>query len=199
MKPLERRNAILAAAKPVFARRGYHHASVDDIIRRAGIARGTFYLYFPGKREVFATLLDELIKELGAVVRPVVLGPGRPDPLVQVRDNVARVLDTFVNEPELSRILFHEAGALDDESRAVFRTFLVHVRDMIKQSLRSGRALGIVRGCDPDVVSACVLGCVRGVVETIVQERRKGLSTLKVAEEVVRFGLTGVLAGRRLP
>src|SRR5690606_25495730 len=45
----ERREAILSAAKTVFRDKGYHQASVHDIIDEAQIARGTFYLYFSSK------------------------------------------------------------------------------------------------------------------------------------------------------
>ena len=46
----DRRAQILQKAKEVFAERGYHNASISEIILRAGIARGTFYLYFRTKR-----------------------------------------------------------------------------------------------------------------------------------------------------
>lgn len=45
----ERRQQILDAAKHVFAEAGYHGASINAIIERAEIARGTFYLYFESK------------------------------------------------------------------------------------------------------------------------------------------------------
>ena len=49
----ERRQQILTVARDVFARRGYHAAKIDDIVAAAGIARGTFYLYFEDKRAIF--------------------------------------------------------------------------------------------------------------------------------------------------
>ena len=49
----ERRNEILVAARDVFARKGYHQATIDDIVKAAGVARGTYYLYFEDKRAVF--------------------------------------------------------------------------------------------------------------------------------------------------
>ncbi|MCI0356492.1 MAG: TetR/AcrR family transcriptional regulator, partial [Acidobacteria bacterium] len=57
----DRRAQILRAAKQVFSQKGFHTASVSDIIERAGIARGTFYLYFESKRDVFDKLLEDLL------------------------------------------------------------------------------------------------------------------------------------------
>jgi len=54
----ERRRQILDAARDVFARRGYHAATIDDIVAATGVARGTFYLYFDDKRAVFEALID---------------------------------------------------------------------------------------------------------------------------------------------
>ena len=42
-------NRILSAAAQVFYEKGYHSASINDITRLAGVASGTFYVYFDGK------------------------------------------------------------------------------------------------------------------------------------------------------
>ncbi len=53
------RQAILDAARAVFAELGYGATTVRDIIRRTGLASGTFYNYFRSKEEVFQALMDE--------------------------------------------------------------------------------------------------------------------------------------------
>ena len=54
----ERRQQILLHARDVFARRGYHAAKIDEIVGAAGVARGTFYLYFEDKRAIFEEIVD---------------------------------------------------------------------------------------------------------------------------------------------
>ncbi len=54
----ENRQAILDAAREVFAELGYGETTVRDIIRRTGLASGTFYNYFKSKEEVFQALMD---------------------------------------------------------------------------------------------------------------------------------------------
>ena len=58
------RAAILAAARLVFAQRGYDAAGVRDVIRRTQLAPGTFYNYFPDKESVFRAVLDESAQEV---------------------------------------------------------------------------------------------------------------------------------------
>jgi AcrR family transcriptional regulator len=53
------RRAILDAAREVFAELGYESATVRDIIRRTGLASGTFYNYFKSREEVFEALADD--------------------------------------------------------------------------------------------------------------------------------------------
>src|SRR2546421_12562691 len=69
-----RTSGILEAARKVFAKKGFHEATVDDIAEAAGVAKGTVYLYYESKRDVYfaalkfgigqmySLLLDELNK-----------------------------------------------------------------------------------------------------------------------------------------
>ena len=59
------RQRLLEAAEDVFAELGYHEASIVKITEAAGVAQGTFYLYFASKKEVF----DELVRDLNRRVR----------------------------------------------------------------------------------------------------------------------------------
>ena len=59
------RRRLLEAAETVFADLGYHEASIVKITEAAGVAQGTFYLYFAGKKQIF----DELVRDLNTRVR----------------------------------------------------------------------------------------------------------------------------------
>jgi AcrR family transcriptional regulator len=66
-RALDRRSELLSAARSVFAKKGYEDATVSEIVGRAGVAQGTFYLYFPGKESLagaFAENLSERFAEL---------------------------------------------------------------------------------------------------------------------------------------
>jgi AcrR family transcriptional regulator len=59
------RQRLLDAAEEVFGELGYHEASIVKITESAGVAQGTFYLYFAGKQEIF----EELVRDLNRRVR----------------------------------------------------------------------------------------------------------------------------------
>jgi AcrR family transcriptional regulator len=59
-----RREAILSAAEEVFARSGYHGASLDDIAQAAGISKALIYEHFTSKRELHASLVNAHVEEI---------------------------------------------------------------------------------------------------------------------------------------
>jgi AcrR family transcriptional regulator len=64
-KGVRTRQGLIEAAERVFAELGYHEASIVKITESAGVAQGTFYLYFASKKEIF----DELVRDLNRRVR----------------------------------------------------------------------------------------------------------------------------------
>jgi AcrR family transcriptional regulator len=54
-----RSSEIIEAARAVFSRKGFNDATVDDIAEAAGLAKGTVYLYFPSKREIFLEIFRQ--------------------------------------------------------------------------------------------------------------------------------------------
>ena len=66
---LQNRSAILSAAREVFGEMGYEVATVRDIIRRTGLAAGTFYNYYRSKEEVFAALAQEGARRFAPILK----------------------------------------------------------------------------------------------------------------------------------
>jgi AcrR family transcriptional regulator len=66
-RPADRRTELLAAARVVFAKKGYESATVSEIVGRAGIAQGTFYLYFPGKEALAGAFAESLAERFAEV------------------------------------------------------------------------------------------------------------------------------------
>ncbi len=166
-----RRREILRAARQVFSANGYHATGVADIIAQAGVARGTFYLYFTSKREVFETLLDEFLDLLRERVHRIDETVGLEGIQVQLRDNVTRVLGAFAENPELSRIILNEAVGLDKGFDDKLSEFYQGLLDLIEQSLALGRQMGIVRPLDIRVIAAAILGSVKEVVQRVLHGR----------------------------
>jgi AcrR family transcriptional regulator len=148
----ETRARLLEAAEAVFADLGYHDASIVKITETAGVAQGTFYLYFTGKREIF----DELVRDLNRRVRHAMkeassLGRTR----VEAEVLGFRAYFRFTAEhPALYRII--------RQAEFVSPTMLQYHYDRLSQgyveALRAARDRGEIGEIDPEVTAWALMG-----------------------------------------
>ena len=194
-----RRREILAAAKRVFADRGYHNASINDIIRGAKIARGTFYLYFQSKHLVFDSILDEAIRDLRVRIKRVDVEEGAPAPRVQLRGSLVRVLDYLIDDRHFTHMLLHQGLSTDAEVAERVNEFYGHVTDLIQSSLEHGIAMGLVRDCDTQLVAAALLGAIRGIISYLLtsSEELSQADREAAVDQLIAFALRGVVVGGR--
>jgi AcrR family transcriptional regulator len=200
MERQARRQQVLQHAKRIFARKGYHRTNIADIINRAQIARGTFYLYFQNKKDLFEELLEQVLGELRLRIHRLRIGPEEPEPVEQLRNNLKRVVHFLLAERELTDILLNHAIGFDRELDNRIRDFYERVADQIQRSLDLGIQMELVRDCDTRAVSYCILGGIKEVIGQATRHRRRDID--KLAEEILDFGLRGVarpelLAGLR--
>jgi len=190
MERTERRAQVLLHAKRIFARKGYHRTNVADIIARAGIARGTFYLYFQNKKDLFEELLQQVVSELQTRILRLKVGPGESNPVEQLRENLRRVVSFVLHERELTDILLNHSVGFDRELDAKIREFYDRIAQMIQRSLDLGIEMQLVRKCDTRAVSYCILGGIKEVVGVLSRTRARDAETL--VQEILDFGLRGV-------
>jgi AcrR family transcriptional regulator len=197
----ERREAILEAAKSVFRGKGYHQASVHDIIDEARIARGTFYLYFSSKQDLFGELVAEFLGIVREQVRRIEMGPGAAPPRDQLRDNFRRVVTSVLGHDAIASIILRDSRGFDDESRAQVDVFFESVQQLMRDAIRVGQGLGLVGQCDVNVVSVVALGGLRGALVRMLDAQAAGSNdpdgasftqTETVADELLDFFLRGV-------
>lgn len=156
------RRAILDAAEKVIGRLGYSEASIGSITREAGVAQGTFYIYFKSKDEVFSELVREMGRSLRHRISDATAGiAGR---LAAEREGLRAFLAFVAAHPELYRIV-QEAQFVDPEAyRAYFRAFAEGYR----QGLAAAAASGEIRAGDADIRAWALMGIARSLGERAV-------------------------------
>ena len=171
----ERRQQILSVAREAFAKRGYHQTTIDDIVALAGVARGTFYLYFEDKRAVFSNLVDRFAGQLSmAIVRIVTDDPNR-SVVEQVRENIRVIIGTCLAERAMTKILFTDTVGVDPAFDRKLHTFYDTVVQLLTDSLKEGQTLGIVADGEPRVLAYLTIGALKELLYQAV--------TLGFAEE----------------
>ncbi len=197
-----RRAQVLESALSAFVEKGYHAASITDIITGASIARGTFYLYFESKRAVFQELLEGYLKRISEVVSRVSLEPGAPPPADQLRTNVDRVLDVLSANQGLNQLLLRQAVGLDADFDRKLDEFYGWLLTYIKGALDLGQQMGMVRADEIDtaLLAACVLGSIKELVNQYLTDAPPGSLDRDMAVRVlVSYNLRGILDSTPAP
>lgn len=168
MKKAARRQQILDHARDVFARRGYHAATVDDIVAAAGVARGTFYLYFQDKRDIFEEIVDRMLLRIGSCIERV--DPHDPTRSVadQMRGNIQRVVTLLLEDHATTKIFLSDAMGVDPDFDKKLESFYESIATLLRRSLEDGQTLGIVVEGDARLYAYLTLGALKELLFQVV-------------------------------
>lgn len=192
MERAARREQVLGCAVRVFSHKGYHATTVSDIIDEAGVARGTFYLYFKSKRAIFDELLDDFLQQILSRVQRVDTSAGAEPPLDQMKGIVERILGVLLESREMTRILLHEAVGLDADFDRKLEEFYSRLVLLTEGSLKLGQTMGLVTSCDVRVAALCIVGSVKEVVNHVLFEPDALPEKAVLAEEIMNLILGGL-------
>jgi len=139
-----RREAILAAALDEFSARGFEAARLDDVAKRAGVAKGTIYLYFRDKESLFEELISAMLAPLVATIE----GIGAADvPMALISEHI---VDMFVREiyetrrKEVIRLILTEGRRFPQIAEFYYREVLSRIIAAVRALLKRAAARGEV-------------------------------------------------------
>jgi AcrR family transcriptional regulator len=138
----ERRAAILAAALDEFAARGFAATRLDDVARRAGVAKGTIYLHFRDKESLFQELVRSMLSPLVGTIEAAALRD------LPIRAVVETIVDLFVNEiygtrrKDVIRLIIAEGSRFPKLAEFYYREVIARVLPVVRARL----TLAVERG-----------------------------------------------------
>jgi len=156
-RPEARPEEILSAAIEVFGEVGFARAKLDDVARKAGVSKGTLYLYFDSKEELFRRLVQERIVPCFEKAEQY---------LRESQGSAREMLEWFirrsweaVRQPEMvsiARLVHAELANFPDLSRFYFDAVILRNRSLLNQILERGRSTGEFRVVPHDFVLRAV-------------------------------------------
>jgi len=188
----ERKQSILMAAKDVFADKGYHAAGVADIIDKAGIARGTFYLYFKSKRDVFSALIDYTFDSIREKMSPIETA----DPLVIIPGllgNIGVIRNFFFNDPEMAKIVIREAVSLDSDSSDRVEEIQRRLADWLTGLVGQWQEMGILRKFNPRIIVYTFIGSIKELFQQYLISGNLDSDSSKIIETLLTMYLFGII------
>ena len=156
---------ILDAARKVFAEKGFSETTMDQVAECAGIAKGTLYLYFRSKRDIYMAALMEGIRSLNNDSRRKV------EAAAGVREKLCAFIETRVGYFEQHRdffLIYHsEVGNLrvpQATHEGQMSELYLEQAQMLEEVLKKAAAAGEIRELRPDSTAFTVCDMTRGVI-----------------------------------
>lgn len=158
----QRREAILDAAESLFARQEYAEVRLEDVAHCASVAKGTLYLYFESKLDLFLSTVERKLQRMVALLLSVL--NESPDPLTAIRRFIRAEL-AFVKEhseflrayyPQVLNMRLRTGPAAAEVKRRIV-PILEAVVEAFASRIREGQEQGLFRAVNPRQ-AACLLG-----------------------------------------
>lgn len=157
------RDQLLAAASRVFARRGYHGASMNEIATEAGFSKGALYWNFDGKEDLFFALLDALDERLRTLIAAATHAPTGE----QRTGELSRGISQLLIDGRDVVMLFHEYSALavrDPQVAARYATRNERLREEIAGAIRERHEhLGLPLTLPAENLATAMIALVHGL------------------------------------
>jgi AcrR family transcriptional regulator len=129
----ERRAQLLRTAVPLFAERGYHATSMNDVAEAAGVTKPVLYQHFSSKRELFVELLADIGSELRDTIAKATADA--EGPRQQIEDGFRAYFDYVASSTDSFRVLFGSGARRDPEfasfARAVESSIAATIAELI--------------------------------------------------------------------
>jgi len=190
----QKRNCILDAARRVFSKKGYAEAAVDDVADEAGVAKGTVYLYFKSKEDLYMAVLAGDLRQMSAEARREM---ERVEGFREKIRAFLRVrLEFSKTHEEFYRIYLAEYGSMfvkapiSGELMQLFRANIRHVARVVEEASKRGE----IRPVPAGPVAASLFDISRGLLERRLLNWRE----FRVQDEV-EFSINLLYAGLARP
>ena len=174
---------LLEAARRLFAEQGFHATTVEDIAAAAGVAKGTVYLYYKSKHDVYWAALERGITELLNEIQTRLEAEAAPED--KVRAFIAIKIRYFETNRDFFRIYFSELGSGFSHPTQMppqFEQMYLQQARILEAALQQGIQQNVIREIRTDTAAVAISDLIRG----IIVQRLLGWST-KDVESDIRF------------
>jgi AcrR family transcriptional regulator len=146
------REKLLGAAEEEFGEKGFHSVAINDITRRAGVALGTFYVYFESKEEIYRALVTYMSHRVRSFIAERIADV--PDRLTAERKGLEAFLEFVRDHKGLYRIISEAEFVANDKFVEHYRVFA----RAYEENLANAGASGQIRHGDYEVWSWAIMG-----------------------------------------
>lgn len=183
----DRREQIIAAARTLFASKGYGATVIDDIAAMAGISKGLIYHYFPGKEELFVALVQRTMQ--GALALLEEAASGLDSAWARLYWLTGEVMTRAKDSPEDFAIILqaYTSQVAPPAARELALQYTASSADAIRRLIVQGQAVGHIVTGDPDQLAATFTACLQGLALTMSVSGHQAGARLPDAQAALRM------------
>ena len=190
-RPTERAEEISAAALQVFARRGLHQTTLDDVAKEAGVSKGTIYLYFKNKEDLFIAAAQQVVPTFAELThrRPPALAAEQT--LQHTLRSVARTMYRRFRSPTYLAffgLIAAETLRHPEWGQLYFERIVLALNRQLADLLKNAMANGVTRKLDPILTARAFAGMF--LVMAVTQEHLGGKHFTPFSETRIVDSLT---------
>jgi AcrR family transcriptional regulator len=180
----ETRRLLLDAATSEFARDGYNGANINCISKAAGFAKGTIYNYFPSKRALMLSLIDEIAASHHRFVAEQVWQ--EEEPVHRLQRFFQAGVDWIIGYLAQGRVMLTVLNGPDAEfKRRMAQGYQPMHQLLIEDILLPGMERGLFRQLDPGETAGLLMTLYLGIGSTVDEEGRSRLAPEWISEFVL--------------
>ncbi|MFS0824270.1 TetR/AcrR family transcriptional regulator [Bacillus sp. 1P02SD] len=150
-KGLETREKLLRAAEEVFGQKGYYETSIVNISQEANVAQGTFYNYFPSKKDIFDELIRQYSRELRLAIKEEM---GKAKTFEEAQRKGFKAFFTWVKNRRNLYSIVQQAVVVDKD---LYRWYYDKLANGFLKSLSAGIGVGEFKEIDQETVAYCLM------------------------------------------
>jgi AcrR family transcriptional regulator len=164
--------AICEAAMRVVGRKGLVKATVDDIAREAGVAKGTVYLYFRSRDAILEKTVGNAVDELLERLQRAADGSGRPGTFADALERVLAAQFAYFDENrDFFRLYFASGEYTEDRRLRQSDRYRRHLEQLVAL-IKRGKRRGELRNVDPERAAIAVAGAARDLILRRIHEKQ---------------------------
>ncbi|SNZ02927.1 transcriptional regulator, TetR family [Persephonella hydrogeniphila] len=111
------REKLINSAIKVFSNKGYFNTKISDIVKDAGLAQGTFYIYFKSKKDIFAEIVNFVVYEIEDTIRKFEEKEGNSTQII--KEFAREILEILYKFKDIAYIFFFQAICMEEEFRKI--------------------------------------------------------------------------------
>lgn len=180
---------IIEAAARVFAEKGYHGATTQDIADVLGIRQASLYYYFPSKEGALELVCLKGVEGFFEAARAIAKGPGKPGE--RLRKLIESHLSPLIDRSDFVRVFLNERQHLPTESRRRIGKWSRGLERIFEDVLKEGVRTGEFRvDLDTRLATLAILGMANAVSAWY---RKEDVPISRIVDEFARLTLLGVV------